>query len=519
MELTASLLDGLRSASTFEAAAEILGRALRVEVPEALRVIVHLRGQEGYRGVHVVGEPTEDISPSATAWRWIEARREALIVDVARREVRFASGVAPLGDGGHNFRSVERWVARQAQGSIALPLRGLEGRVIGHVAIELPRVPLALSAERADHLMLGADLAALFLDRLPRREASISPDSWLPIIGARMQPIMHDLHFFARSELTVLFLGETGVGKSRMAAWLHHHSGLRGAFVRVNLSTVPENLRAGTLFGWKKGTFTGAIDERRGQIEEAQGGTLFIDEVDKLPLDAQAMLLDLLDDGTWRALGDVRSRQADVRIVVGTNADLRREVAAGRFLPDLLYRMNGAPINLPPLRDRRDEITGWANHFAREKARRRGQQVVLATEAEERLVRADWPGNLRMLETVVSRALALAVEQATAGIVIEARHIERALGYDLSGAEAVVEALDKAAELFVTESAREPGRLTLDHAAAFPGFVLDAAVRRLGEREAFRVLGKEERLKGSNHKQTLRAEGARSEALRAIFRQ
>lgn len=509
-------LDALRGASTFEESASVVGRACLNRLPTALRAVVHLRGQEGYRGLFVEGVSADDLAPSATTWRWIQAYPTALLVDLVRREVRSASGevMATPGDDRRDFRSADQ-LMRRAHGSLVLPLRGLRSTLAGHIAIELANVPQALVTEAAD-LLLCADLATPFLDRLPRRAESVPPDAWLPIIGQRMQPIMRDLRLFAPSDLTVLFLGESGVGKSRMASWLHHHSGRRGKLVRVNLATEPENLRSGALFGWKKGAFTGATDHRRGPIEEAEGGTLFIDEVDKLPVDAQAMLLDLLDDGTWHPLGETQVRHADVRMVVGTNADLRREVNAGRFLPDLLYRMNEVPILLPPLRERRDEVPGWANHFASEKAKRRGQRAQLTPAAAETLGRADWPGNLRGLETMVGRALALAVEQGTAEILIDERHVDRAMAYDLPGADALIEALEKAAELFVNEA--QKARVTLKNAHAFPGFVLEVAVRRFGERAAFEALGEGHRLSGSNHKKALRVELERSEALRQIFR-
>jgi len=289
----------------------------------------------------------------------------------------------------------------------------------------------------------------------------------------------------------------------------------------LDLMTVPEDLQMAELFGWKKGAFTGAVRDNPGTVARAEGGTLFIDEIDKLSLKAQAGLLHVLEERTYRMLGeDGAERRADVRFIIGTNANLQASVRAGRFREDLYYRIKVLPISLPPLKDRQDEIARWARYLADRRHREcHPEGQVRLTGAAERLLTAQpWPGNLRQLDNIVRRAYALALVDCggTAQVLtLEVHHFQQSLGYELdSVAQPLTEVLSTAAGAFVSMAqARGPGALDLDLADSFRGLVLAVATRRLGRDEAFRLFGRENLIKSRNHHRTLRREIERLEAL------
>ena len=276
-----------------------------------------------------------------------------------------------------------------------------------------------------------------------------------------------------------------------------------------------------TLFGWRRGAFTGAVRDQIGAIQRAEGGTLFIDEIDKLPLEAQGKLLRLLDERRFSVIGDGRERIANVRFIVASNVNLEEEVRAGRFLVDLYYRINVLPVEVPPLSARRDEIASWAQHQVGLARTRHGSGPDRLTPEADALLRArEWPGNLRQLHSVVLRAWAFAF--AGASPKIEAPHVARALRLEASGPSSIAP-FRRAAEAFVeaslgeTEGGRPP--LPLELAEAFTGLVLLAAAERLGgEREAFLHFDLEARTRGGNHLKTWRREMERVEALERALR-
>jgi DNA-binding NtrC family response regulator len=286
----------------------------------------------------------------------------------------------------------------------------------------------------------------------------------------------------------------------------------------LSLLGVPEELQLGELFGWRKGAFTGAIRDNPGSVARAQGGTLFIDEIDKLSLRAQAGLLQFLDSHTFRSLGEGgRERAADVRIIVGTNVDLRASVREGRFRQDLYYRVNVLPVRVPPLSERVDEIVGWAGYMLRRRHLESDARcgVRLAEAAAARLRASSWPGNLRQLDNILRRAYALAagalVEEVREELVIDRGHIEAALDGDEEEEESLVTLLRRAASAFVRECERRrgdgEGRLDLDQADVFRGFVVGRAIQVAGGREqAMEWLGKGHLLANRNHHRLLRRE-------------
>jgi two-component system response regulator AtoC len=214
----------------------------------------------------------------------------------------------------------------------------------------------------------------------------------------------------AKSHLPVLILGETGAGKEVMADRVHRASARKdGPFLGLNCAAFPEALLESELFGHEKGAFTGAVASKPGLIETASGGTLFLDEVGELPPGAQATLLRVLETQEVRRVGAVRAFAVDVRIVSATNRDLEAMVREGRFRQDLFYRLNGATLRVPPLRERRPEIVPIALDLLRKAAAKAGAEPPALTPAARRALEGHpWPGNVRELRNVIERAFVLA---------------------------------------------------------------------------------------------------------------
>jgi DNA-binding NtrC family response regulator len=205
----------------------------------------------------------------------------------------------------------------------------------------------------------------------------------------------------------ILLLGETGVGKSHLARFIHEHSPRRaGPFLEVGCAGLDPLTAESELFGHERGAFVGAVSQKRGLVEAAEGGTLLLDEVAELPLVVQGKLLTFLDTGDIRRVGGVKRLPADVRIVAATHHDLDRAVADGRFRKDLYFRLRVVPVTLPPLRARRDELPELASAMIGELCRRRGlPPKEISPSARAALVRYEWPGNLRQLKNVLEHAL------------------------------------------------------------------------------------------------------------------
>ncbi len=222
-----------------------------------------------------------------------------------------------------------------------------------------------------------------------------------------MRPVMELVRRAAASDSTVLISGESGTGKELVARAIHDASArARGRFVAVNCGAMPEALFEAELFGYTKGSFTGAASDRSGLFEEADGGTLLLDELGELPLAMQVKLNRVLQERTIRRLGDREERSVDVRVLAATNVDLQAAVLAGTFREDLFYRVNVFPIRVPPLRDRRADVPLLAELFV-QRHHREGQPVGFTPEALAALIDHEWPGNVRQLENVVQRALAV----------------------------------------------------------------------------------------------------------------
>lgn len=213
----------------------------------------------------------------------------------------------------------------------------------------------------------------------------------------------------APTDLIVLVTGESGVGKENIPKIIHQNS-LRknGKYFAVNCGAIPEGTVESELFGHEKGSFTGAVESRKGYFEEADGGTLFLDEVGELPLPYQAKLLRVLQSGEYSRVGSSKVSKTDVRVIAATNVDLRYAVAQGKFRPDLYYRLCGVTINMPALRDRRDDIYLLFRKFSSDFSSKYGlRRLVLGRDAIEALLRYRWPGNIRQLKNLAETVTAL----------------------------------------------------------------------------------------------------------------
>ena len=243
-----------------------------------------------------------------------------------------------------------------------------------------------------------------------------------PLIGRSpaMQEIYRTLARLTQTDLTVMITGESGTGKELVARALHSHSKRRnGPFVALNMAAIPRDLIEAELFGHEKGAFTGALNRGVGRFEQAEGGTLLLDEIGDMPMEAQTRLLRVLQEGEYTSVGGRTSLRSNVRIVAATHRDLRQHIAHGLFREDLYYRINVVPLRLPPLRERREDVPDLVRHFLKGATKAGLPERSIEQGALERLMAHDWPGNVRELENVVLRLVAIhAQETISADLVV-----------------------------------------------------------------------------------------------------
>ncbi len=217
----------------------------------------------------------------------------------------------------------------------------------------------------------------------------------------------------SKTDASILLLGESGVGKEVFASYIHKNSPrIKKPFVAINMAALPDNLIESELFGFEKGAFTDASEAKAGQFELANGGTLFLDEIAEMPYGVQAKLLRALQEKEVRRLGSSKTIKIDIRVISATNADLHKKIDNGEFREDLYYRLNTIPLNIPPLRERRDEILEIANKVCEENCKKyEFEAKSFSKEAQSELQEYNWPGNIRELISVVERAVILSENQ------------------------------------------------------------------------------------------------------------
>lgn len=230
----------------------------------------------------------------------------------------------------------------------------------------------------------------------------------------------------ARSDLTVLITGESGVGKTLVAEIIHNLSPRSSKeFIHLNCSNISPELFESELFGHERGAFTGAVVRKRGKIEVADGGTMFLDEIGDLHLNNQAKLLLFMDKGIFYRLGGTEKHGADVRFIAATNRNIRQEIKKGRFRQDLYFRLGVYEVNIPPLRERKEDIALLAEEILKRESSRMGSEKSLSSEALNKLLSYDWPGNVRELENVLKRAVIKSEEG-----VLKGAHVSFLLSYN-----------------------------------------------------------------------------------------
>ncbi|WP_157313975.1 sigma-54 dependent transcriptional regulator [Chitinibacter sp. GC72] len=266
----------------------------------------------------------------------------------------------------------------------------------------------ALHAGASHYLPKPFEPAAL-LEQVQRYLLPDLGEDALVAESAVMQQLLDVARRAAQSDASIMLTGESGVGKEIMARFIHRHS-VRSSkpFVAINCAAIPEQLLESTLFGHEKGAFTGAATHHVGKFEQAQGGTILLDEVTEMPLALQAKLLRVLQERELERVGGVKPIALDIRVLATSNRDLAKEVAAGTFREDLYYRLNVFPLQIPALRDRSSDVLPLArNLLARYAAVQKKRSPVLSASAQQTLVAYHWPGNIRELDNVIQRALIL----------------------------------------------------------------------------------------------------------------
>ncbi len=233
-------------------------------------------------------------------------------------------------------------------------------------------------------------------------------DDGLVAVDQQVKKLKELVKRVAESEATVLLNGESGVGKEVFAQYIHYNSSRKKQpFVAINCAAIPENMLESVLFGYEKGAFTGASQAHAGKFEQAQHGTLLLDEVSEMDIGLQAKLLRVLQEKEVERLGGKKSIALDVRVLATTNRNLREEVAAGRFREDLFYRLNVFPVSIPALRNRRDDIVPIAKQLLNKHLGSDQHGIIIDAEAEKKLLLHSWPGNVRELDNSIQRALIL----------------------------------------------------------------------------------------------------------------
>lgn len=272
----------------------------------------------------------------------------------------------------------------------------------------IPQAVDAIQAGAVDYLVKPFEVSSLVSTVRKQIQDPVSADQDLVAVDMASQETLILARRVAKTDASVLFTGESGVGKEIYSRFIHQNSARAGQpFVAINCAAIPENMLEAVLFGYEKGAFTGAHKATTGKFEQAQGGTLLLDEITEMDLGLQAKILRVLQEREVERLGSSQVIELDVRIIATTNRDLRHEVREKRFREDLFYRLNVFPITIPALRERPDDIVPVARKILAQYSRAAGESIQLSDAACETLCRHSWPGNVRELDNVIQRALIL----------------------------------------------------------------------------------------------------------------
>jgi len=347
-----------------------------------------LLGQSAVTGQQVMVRDLNQEPAALANFEWLDRQRVG------------ACGFTPIQFKGE-ILGVIAGFARQ----VALDEAHLWGRIFAdHIGAAIAN---ARAFEQIEHLKAQLELQNTYL-----QEEVVEAKAFGVLVGqsAALRQIISQIDLVAPTDASVLILGETGTGKELVAHELHRRSPRKDKpLVRVNCASIPRELYESEFFGHVKGAFTGAIRDRAGRFEMAEGGSLFLDEVGEIPLELQGKLLRVLQEKRYERVGEERSRVADVRIIGATNRDLKREVAAGRFRQDLYYRLHVFPIQVTPLKDRLEDVPLLAHHFVELSVRElRCPKPRLTRAGVAQLQAYHWPGNVRELRNVIQRAVILA---------------------------------------------------------------------------------------------------------------
>jgi len=349
---------------------------------------------------------------ASTLWQWIAAGEgEAVVTDVYMPDGTAFDLIPRI----KKLRPELPVMVMSAHSTLATAVTAAELGAFDYLAKPFDLKALLAVVERA--------LQAPRTAAKPRTDKDASIDQG-PLIGrsAAMQDIYRTLARLTQTDLTVMVTGESGTGKELVARALHGHSKRRnGPFVAVNMAAIPRDLIEAELFGHEKGAFTGAASRGIGRFEQAEGGTLLLDEIGDMPMEAQTRLLRVLQEGEYTSVGGRTPIKANVRIVAATHRELRQHIAHGLFRDDLYYRLNVVPLRLPPLRERREDIPDLVRHFLKGAIKSGLPERGIEPAALELLMRHDWPGNVRELENIVLRMVAIHAQETIPADLVAAQ--------------------------------------------------------------------------------------------------
>jgi two-component system nitrogen regulation response regulator GlnG len=376
---------------------------------------------------------------AATLWRWIaDGEGDLVITDVIMPDENGLDLIPRI----KKLRPDLRVIVMSAQNTLLTAVKATERGAFEYLPKPFDLRELISVVERA----LSAPL------NVPADEDV--DDEQLPLIGRSpaMQEIYRAIARLMGTDLSVLITGESGTGKELVARALHDFGKRRsGPFVAINMAAIPRELIESELFGHERGAFTGAAQRSAGRFEQAKGGTLFLDEIGDMPFEAQTRLLRVLQEGEYTSVGGRAPIRADSRIIAATHRDLSQLIRQGVFREDLFYRLNVAPIRIPPLRERTADIPALARHFAGIAAKEGLTAKALDEGAMERLRRYRWPGNVRELENLIRRLAALYSQEVIGVDVIESELAAAPVDVPASAEAAAGEGLGSAVERHIND--------------------------------------------------------------------